>query len=104
MLKIDQAQNGSSLEVSLEDSLEVRLPENLMAGYRWQLRSAGDQALELKEDSSERSPGGLGAGGARCWRFQAAQAGRVHLEFALRRSWEPQPTDTFSITVLVKAR
>jgi inhibitor of cysteine peptidase len=103
MLKVDQAQNGSSLEVSPGGALEVRLPENPTTGYRWQLHSAGDQSLEIKADSFERSPGGVGAGGTRCWRFHAAQAGRVHLEFSLRRSWQPQPVETFRITVVVKA-
>jgi inhibitor of cysteine peptidase len=104
MLKIDQAQNGSSLEVPLGDPFQVQLPENPTTGYRWQLQSAGDQALDLEEDSFERSPGGIGAGGLRCWRFQAARAGLVHLEIALRRSWQPQPIETFAITVVVKAR
>jgi inhibitor of cysteine peptidase len=104
MLEIDQARNGDCLEVSLGEAIQVKLPENPTTGYRWRLQSAGEEALDLEEDSSERSPGGLGAGGARSWHFQARQAGLVRLEFALQRSWQPQPIETFRVTITVKAR
>jgi inhibitor of cysteine peptidase len=104
MLEINKAQNGSTVEVPLGDSFRVRLPENPTTGYRWKLQSAGDPAFRLEEESFETSPGGIGAGGNRWWRFQPAHVGLAHLEFALQRSWQPQPVETFSIAIHVKAR
>ena len=104
MLVIDQTQNNGSVEVSVGDSFRVQLSENPTTGYRWQLQSAGAPALRITEDSFEASTGKPGGGGVRYWMFVADQPAAAALRMELKRSWQPQPVDTFSATVNVKAR
>jgi inhibitor of cysteine peptidase len=102
MLEINHAQNGSSVEVPVGESLRVQLRENPTTGYRWQLSKPGEPALKMEEDTFEAGQG-AGAGGTRRWQFQVVHTGTAPLEIVLKRSWEPQPVETFKITVVARA-
>jgi inhibitor of cysteine peptidase len=104
MMVIDQTQNNGSVEVSVGASFRVQLAENPTTGYRWQLQSAGAPALRMTEDSFEAPTGKPGGGGIRYWTFVADQPAAAVLKMELKRSWQPQPVDSFSATVNVKAR
>ena len=101
---IDQTQNNGAAEASVGDTFRVQLSENPTTGYRWHLQSAGYSALRMIDDSFEASAGGSGAGGIRRWIFMADHPGLIVLKMELRRSWQPQPVDTFSVTIRVKPR
>ena len=104
MLVIDQTQNGSAVETSVGDSFQLKLAENPTTGYRWQLRTDVAPALRLVQESFEASGSAPGGAGARCWSFAADHPGSIEIRLELRRSWQPQPANSFGVTVNVKAR
>jgi inhibitor of cysteine peptidase len=103
MLEVNEAQNGSELEMRIGEPLQLRLQENPTTGYRWQVESSGGPVLELAEQFFEPAREGYGAGGVRRWVFRSAQEGVALLEMARRRSWERQAIETFKVTVRVKS-
>jgi inhibitor of cysteine peptidase len=103
MIQIDKSQNGGEVEVALGQQIELRLGENPTTGYRWHLRSKIEPVLAVHEDTFASSGTGVGAGGIRCWRFQAAQEGTARVELENRRSWEKRMIDEFAVNIRVKA-
>jgi len=104
MLVIDQTQNNGTAEVLVGDSFRVQLSENPTTGYRWHLRSVVAPALRIIKDSFAPSTGGYGIGGVRYWTFVADNPAVVALRIELKRSWQPQPVETFGVTINVKDR
>jgi inhibitor of cysteine peptidase len=104
MLVIDQTQNNASVEIAVGDSLRVQLSENPTTGYRWQLLTNISPTLRLIRDEFEASASGPGGGGVRYWIVQAEQFGTAALSMELRRSWQPQPVNSFAVSISVKAR
>lgn len=104
MLVIDQTRNNNAIEISVGETFRVQLSENPTTGYRWHLQTDGAPALRLVQDSFEASRSAPGGGGLRCWSFAADHPGSIELRMELRRSWQPQPVNSFGVTVSVKAR
>jgi inhibitor of cysteine peptidase len=104
MTQIIEAMNGGEVQVGLDESFEVRLPENPTTGYGWRLDSSGAPAVEVQEDDFEPPKASLGAGGVRRWRFRAVQEGVADLRLEYRREWEQRAARTFTVTVRVKRR
>ncbi len=104
MLAIDHTQNNGTAEVHVGDKFQVQLAENPTTGYRWHLKSFGDPALRVIDDSFAASQGGYGGGGMRHWTFMADHPAVVPLCFELKRSWEPQAAEIFKISIGVTAR
>jgi len=61
-------------------------------------------ALCILEDSTEPRTEGRGTGGLRQWTLAADNAGVLALQLELKRSWQPDPAQTFKVVVAVKAR
>jgi inhibitor of cysteine peptidase len=99
MLVIDQAQNNNAIEMPVGETLRVQLPENPTTGYRWHLQTGVTPMLRLVQDSFEASGSALGGTGLRCWSFAADHAGSIELRMELRRSWQPQPVNSFTVSV-----
>jgi len=53
---------------------------------------------------TEAPTGGAGSGGVRRWTLVADKAGTILLQLELKRSWQPDPAQTFAVTVVVKDR
>ena len=104
MIKLNNGDNGGKVELRVEESIEVQLPENPTTGYRWQLNLPVGPVLEVEDNLFARPYSGtVGAGGLHNWRFSALQEGIILLKIENRRSWEPQPVGTFEVTIEVKA-
>ena len=103
MLIIDDTWNNRDAEVVVGDTLRLELTENPTTGYRWRMPDVGP-ALRILEDSYEAPTGGAGSGGVRRWTLVADKAGTILLQLELKRSWQPDPAQTFAVTVVVKDR
>jgi inhibitor of cysteine peptidase len=104
MLIIDQTQNNNAIEIPVGQTFRVQLSENPTTGYRWRFETDVAPALRLVQDTFEASGSAPGGGGLRCWSFAADHPGLIELRMELRRSWQPQPVNSFGVTVSVKAR
>jgi predicted secreted protein len=105
MAEFEVTQSGSTLSLSVGDEIVVRVPEMPTSGYAWTV-NAVDPVLRLVESTfvapagngSEAAPG---AGGQRVIRLRAAAAGAAGAELALKRPWEAEPTETFTVHATV---
>jgi inhibitor of cysteine peptidase len=103
MLVIDQTWSDRDAEVAVGDTLRLELSENPTTGYRWRMPDVGP-ALRILDDSYEAPTGGPGSGGRRRWTLAAEKAGAIPLRVELKRGWQPDPAQTFTVTLVVKAR
>ena len=87
MLKVEEASNDSTVELPVGRKLEISLPENRTAGFKWNLRSSGEPPCALVNDHYEPGPS-IGQGGKHHWHFRALRAGSADIELLYRRSWE----------------
>lgn len=104
MLEIDATRNGEKLEVTVGESIELRLSENPTTGYRWYLDLPDGSALKCERDLFEPTQQAPGAPGVHRWQLSAVEEGVARVELHRRRSWERGAVETFGITVRVKAR
>src|SRR5262245_8197601 len=96
--EIEVTASGSSVRVRVGDEILLRVPEIPTTGYAWTV-SAVDPALHLVEstyrgESGEPTPG---AGGQRVIRLRAASPGEADARFTLKRPWESDAAQTFSL-------
>jgi inhibitor of cysteine peptidase len=92
-----EAQNQTSLQVHIGDTLVIRLPESPTTGYKW-------VPLQGTAESDEfvSGAGSVGGGGVRVFRFPMKSPGAVTLELGLTRAWEKQtPSKLFKVDVQV---
>ncbi len=101
MILIDKGFDGQLIEMPLGETLELRLPENPMTGFRWHLQTSGEPILALVADSFEPGDGTPGQGGIHWWRFQTVQTGTASVELSYRRKWErsSKSAQTFRLQV-----
>jgi inhibitor of cysteine peptidase len=96
------ADNKKRIEMSLRDSLEVRLPESQVSGYMWQLDEKSCPCLRLFESIYvERGAQKYTGQGERSWFFTTAATGECDLIFNLIRPWSKQLPE-FSLKITVK--
>jgi inhibitor of cysteine peptidase len=104
-MQVDESANGGSVELAVGETLEIRLPENRMAGYRWQIEAAGQSVGSVAGDGYEAAAGPPGRGGTRVLTFKAERPGEDEIRLAYRRPWEENtpPAQTFALRVRVSA-
>jgi inhibitor of cysteine peptidase len=94
--------NGGRIELFLEDSLEVRLPESQVSGYMWQYNEKSCPCLRLFESIYvERGPAKFTGQGERSWFFTAVEPGECTLTFSLIRPWSA-PRPEYRLIVKIK--
>jgi inhibitor of cysteine peptidase len=103
MLVIDETWNHRDAEIAIGETLKLELSENATTGYRWRIADV-DPALRILDESYEAPSRAPGSGGVRRWTLAADKAGTIPLQLELTRSWQPQPAQTFALTLVVKAR
>src|SRR5712692_305612 len=89
--QVDESSNGKEIELTVGETLEVRLAENRTAGFKWTLESRGEGPCSFVSDDFE--PGHLtGEPGNHRWHFRAERAGSGTITLSYRRSWEEKGT------------
>jgi inhibitor of cysteine peptidase len=98
MLQLDEKSDGQEVALHVGQTLQISLPENRTAGYRWILRSVQQDTYALVGDSYEGAAQPLGRPGVHSWRFEARRAGHGDITLAYVRPWEPgqPPGPTFA--------
>jgi predicted secreted protein len=101
MGEIRVSPQDSEVSVSLGDEVVVQLPENATTGYLWSVQRV-DGGLEVTGNEYE-SPGQPlpGAGGKRVVRVRPTAAGEGLVQLVLKRPWEDDVQDRFSVRVSV---
>lgn len=98
---VTREQNGATLTLPVGDTLAIELAGNPTTGYQWVVAECDTNRLEAAEPEYRPNSDAIGAGGLYTFRFRALSSGPAPLRLAYRRSWEPDPIDTFSLTVAI---
>jgi inhibitor of cysteine peptidase len=102
---LSEADDGRVIRLAPGESIEVLLPENATTGFRWSLDRTVEPVLHLAHESAVPARGaGVGAGGARRFRFGADQIGDTELRLELSRAWEGRGSTTKRFGVRVEVR
>ena len=103
-IAVGEAQNGSSLTMTVGDELKLELPENPTTGFRWQPGGIDDSILQPRTDDFVPAVGAaIGGGGRRLFRWAALRPGITDVRLELKRPWEAAaPRSTFGIQVSVR--
>ena len=95
------ADNGRTVAARVGDVLDVQLPENATAGFRWRPAPAPAREGVLAAESAGASyrAGATGSGGVAAFRIRVAAPGTATLRLRLGRSWEGAAIQEFAVTV-----
>ncbi len=107
-IDLDAANNGTTLETTSGQTINITLDSNVTTGYKWNLVTAPNEQV-LKLVSSEyvapaaSNPPLVGAGGKEIWKFQTTGRGTTSLKLAYFRPFDPsQVAKEFAATFVVK--
>ncbi len=100
MLTLTEADAGKAVDIAAGDTVEIQLPENATAGYRWTLKIIDHSVCNLVAEE-RRGPEKIipGARGTHMWRLKAARAGDCGIEITYVRVWQSgtPPAQTFKL-------
>lgn len=100
--------DGTSVQVTVGQALEISLEGNPTTGYSWEVKESGEPTLKAQGEpayvQSETGVTLVGGGGTYTFRFVGAEVGTAMLELIYHRSWEKDvaPLETFTLEVTVK--
>ena len=100
---LTEMDNGKKIDLTVGDTMTVRLKGNPTTGYTWQIAAITEKLLTYTEKRYSPSSSRCGAGGTYTFKFRAAEKGMGELTLAHLRTWEKgkQPINTFHITVTI---
>jgi inhibitor of cysteine peptidase len=104
-VKVGESANGTTVDLSVGQTLEISLPGNPTTGFDWAYNGAVPSQVTTVSDSYESTaPAGVvGAGGVRTFVLKAAAAGTGDVKLEYARSFENvAPEKEFSLTVVVR--
>jgi inhibitor of cysteine peptidase len=103
IVEAGEQQNGQQIEMSLQQTLRVTLPEVRTAGFRWILRATSQQILTPLADDLNAAPATVGGTAQHHWDFRAESVGTTELVFDYDRPWARAAgaARTFSVSVHV---
>ena len=106
LLTVGEKDNGTTVDLTQDETLVVKLPGNPTTGYSWAV--IGDPSpLKLVKSTTQRSANSktmAGAPSVQEFRFRADAAGIVSLTLHYRRPWEHDapPAKTYTLRVQIR--
>ena len=104
-VRLNEADDGSSIELRQGDRLEVILPANPTTGFQWEIKAVNTDILHpIGEPTFKPSSTAVGSAGNVTLSFQATSSGQTKLELIHHRPFEKNvpPIQSFEVTVSVK--
>jgi predicted secreted protein len=103
IVEVGEKQNGQHIEMNLQQTLRVTLPEVRTSGFRWSLRASGERVLSPAGDDLDSVSDTTGGEAQHHWNFRPAAAGATELVFEYDRPWAraAAAARTFSVSVRV---
>jgi inhibitor of cysteine peptidase len=104
-IEINEAQNDSSIELSVGDELVITLDGNPTTGYQWEMEPINNNVVELQNLPEYKSGNSLvGSGGQYKFTLKAVKTGSSTVALKYYRSFEADvpPIQTYSIDIMVK--
>lgn len=105
-ITVRKTDSGQSLELYLDDVLQIELQGTPSTGFWWHFESLDTDYLELiTEETRDISPGKIEGGPVLgIWQLRAKKVGTTMLEMAYYRPWEAVESarDQFSLIVEIR--
>lgn len=103
-VKLDEQDNGQTVEVNSGDKITITLAGNPTTGYSWELSEFDASVVELAGEADYKSDSKLlGSGGVYTFTLKAGAPGSTVVKFIYHRSWEDaEPAQVFEVTLNVK--
>ena len=104
-IKVNETQNGTTVELAHGDELVITLEGNPTTGYQWEMLPNSEGVVELQGDPEYKSGGKLaGSGGQYKFAFKAIKAGATTVNLKYYRSFEADvpPIQTYTINITVR--
>lgn len=101
-LELTRDDDGGDFLIRSGEAFRIILPENPSTGYQWNMTFP--EEIVLQSEAFEPAPGSeglVGAGGTRTWLVHIEATGIYQISGKYARPWEPDPVDTFSVTIEV---
>ena len=102
IVEVGERQNGQQIELKLQQTLRVILPEVRTAGFRWSLRASVERILSLEGDDLDSVSEKTGGAAQHHWDFRAEALGTTELVFEYDRPWARAAGAARTFTVSVR--
>ena len=105
---VNEANNGSSIELRVGQTLVLTLESNPTTGYEWSYNGQSDSNITQQGEAvfaaNHAEKGWVGGGGVERWTFLAIKPGSETLNFEYKRPWEKdiEPVRTVFFHVKIK--
>jgi inhibitor of cysteine peptidase len=102
---LTELDDGRTIEATVGDTIELRLPENATTGYRWAFDGLDGHVVRAGEGELIGKPAKVGSGGDVRWRLTALTAATTEVKLKLWRRWEGDRSiqKRFAIRLTIKA-
>jgi inhibitor of cysteine peptidase len=103
-IQVTIAEEGTSIEAAVGDTMVLRLPDNPTTGYRWELEPVTGESMVLDASGYQPSGGAIGSVGVATWTLHATAAGTTLIGAKRWRPWEGDASvlARFAVTVTVR--
>ena len=100
-IEVTSAEDGTSIEADVGDTILLRLADNPTTGYGWEFEPVTGDSLVLTNSGYEPSSGAMGGGGVTTWTLSVIAAGTISIALKQWRPWEGDASvlDRFTLTV-----
>jgi len=97
--------NGTTVNLSIDDPFEIELEGNASTGYSWQIMPYDSTVIKQvgEPEFKSNAEGRVGSGGIITFKFQTIGDGQTELLLVYRRKWEEHkpPTKMFKMKIVV---
>jgi inhibitor of cysteine peptidase len=100
--QVTEKDNGKQCQLKVGGTLQIVLPENPTAGFRWSFQSKAERVWKVASEGFQ--PGSRpGEGGLHHWVIEGKAPGRDMLILVYSRPWasDQPPAKKFAITIRV---
>lgn len=103
-IKINESDEGKTIEVSTGEDIDIELNGNPTTGYQWQIDGAESPVIrQVSEPEFKPVSNAIGAGGKVTLKFKATNIGKAGIKLVYKRSWEKTtPAKIFKVNFEVK--
>ena len=103
-MKLSENDSGKTVEIGVDDELEVVLPGKPTTGYVWKVSSLDTRVLSQCEANFIANDKAIGSGGMEIIKFHASAAGTSVVRLIFHRPFEENmpPLKTVEVTIIIK--
>ena len=104
--RFSEQDSGRTAELAVGETVEISLPENPTAGFRWTVTAVDRAVCEVVADERVAPDTSIpGAPGEHRWTVRGVHSGECALELGYGRSWQrgASPARVFRLRLRVRA-